>query len=374
MIKSIVVVASNYPSRKEIGRGAFVENFAKGLANSAVSTEVIAPLKLHKTSWKPSESAFPVHRPSYLSLSNRGPGPVRRAALWMGKTTFRLAVARGIHSLKVRPDAFYAHFLESGAAVLAAAPRGIPIFVGVGESQLRLFASKLPGSDLEALASRVAGFICVSEQLRDELVPLLGLSTDKVLVEPNGVDSQLFRPRPRDEMRNRLSLPLDRPIISIIGSFNERKGQNRVLEALEDRQDVRFVLIGKGSDLRHDDRILFKGCVPPEKVAEYLAASDLFVLPTQAEGSCNAVLEASATALPVVSSNLPTIESQFPFGGCLLVDPNDLTAIRNSVVQIIDDSALRGRLSAAALRSSQEFGIERRVQRMVQWMETRCSK
>jgi teichuronic acid biosynthesis glycosyltransferase TuaC len=372
MIKRITIVASNYPSSREVGRGAFVENFAKGLVNSGVATEVIAPLKLHKATWDASNGSPPVRRPFYLSLSNKGPAPLRHAAQWIARSTFRHAVSRSIRCLRLRPDAFYAHFLESGAALLQAASAGVPLFVGVGESSLESFASRLTPEDLRALSSRVTGFICVSEQLRDELIPLLQIAPEKVLVEPNGVDHQLFRPRPRDEIRRQLNLPADDPIIVIVGGFCSRKGQNRVLEATQGRTDLRFVLVGKGAGLRQDPRVIFQGCVPPELVAQYLAASDLFVLPTQAEGSCNAILEASATGLPVVSSDLPSIRAQFPFGGAIFVDPDDLGAIGFAIQQIIDHPARLKELSAAALQSSYEFGILRRVERILQWMNSRC--
>lgn len=92
--------------------------------------------------------------------------------------------------------------------------------------------------------------------------------------------------------------------MAFVGHFNERKGSLRLSEALKEIKDIKSIFIGRGPEVPDCPGILYCGSVKHNKVPEYLNASDVFVLPTLTEGCCNAIIEAMARGLPIVSSNL----------------------------------------------------------------------
>lgn len=84
----------------------------------------------------------------------------------------------------------------------------------------------------------------------------------------------------------------------------------------------------------------------------YLNAADFFVLPTLAEGCCNAIIEALACGLPVISSNLPFNDDILDENNSIKINPMDIQALRESMTMLIEDELLRNRLSDGALRQA----------------------
>ena len=99
-----------------------------------------------------------------------------------------------------------------------------------------------------------------------------------------------------------------------VGRITRQKGLSYLLEALRELlhagTPVRLTIIGAGSDLdklRHtvkdyeiESNVTFLGEIPNERIADYLLAHDIFVLPSLYEGFGVAVVEAMATGLPVI--------------------------------------------------------------------------
>ena len=144
------------------------------------------------------------------------------------------------------------------------------------------------------LKDYVSGVICVSTKNKEESISL-GLTTEeKCFVKPNAVNSELFKKLDKETCRKKLGLPADAFIISFVGSFIERKGANRVAAAIKSLSGdpVYSIFAGRGNVEPDCENILFKGSLRHEDIPEYLNASDVFVLPTLAEGCCNAIVEA----------------------------------------------------------------------------------
>ena len=136
---------------------------------------------------------------------------------------------------------------------------------------------------------------------------------------------------PRSDARRRLGLPLDAPLIVSVGGLTERKGHHRVLAALPHilpkHPEVLFAAVGGPSvegdtgpllrrmvaELGLGERVRLPGAVRHDEIAAWLQAADLFCLATRNEGRPNAVLEALACGLPVVTTavggNLELVQS-----------------------------------------------------------------
>ena len=80
-------------------------------------------------------------------------------------------------------------------------------------------------------------------------------------------------------------------------------------------------------------------------------AADVFVLPTLAEGCCNAILEAMACGLPIISSNLPFNWDILNDKNSILIDPNNINQIADAIQRLRDSPKLRSEMSEEALKN-----------------------
>ena len=166
---------------------------------------------------------------------------------------------------------------------------------------------------------RCTGIVCVSESLKTLAVDQ-GIAPEKIEVIPNAVDRGTFQMGDRDEARKELGIgPGDRLVVCV-GMLVAGKGQHHLVEAIAELRAKdprwRLALVGGAAheptypaflrarinELGIAGSVDLPGSQPPEKVATWLQAADVFALPTYDEGCCNAVLEAMACGLPVVTT------------------------------------------------------------------------
>ena len=197
-----------------------------------------------------------------------------------------------------------------------------------------------------------------------------GADPARIEVVPNAVDTDRFRPVDRLEARRRLGLPEDATILSFTGYFIERKGALRVLEAMNRVEGLYGVFLGDGPEIPVGDRVLHAGRVNHEDVAVWLSASDFFVLPTLAEGSPNAVIEAMACGLPVVSSDIASLRETVDEECALLVEPTDIDALANALARLTRDESLRIRMGQAALLRGHRTSLDLRARRIRDWLRS----
>lgn len=132
----------------------------------------------------------------------------------------------------------------------------------------------------------------------------------------NGVDIEQYQyaePDKKTEMKQRLGLPLDKIIVAYSGQFIERKDQEFAIEGIlssKSAEKVYMILMGDGPKFKQiretyseNSQLLFTGNI--NNVSEYLQASDIYVSASKSEGMPNGVLEAMATGLPVLLSDIP---------------------------------------------------------------------
>jgi glycosyltransferase involved in cell wall biosynthesis len=137
------------------------------------------------------------------------------------------------------------------------------------------------------------------------------------------------------------------------------------MEAIRSRPDIGVAFLGRGPQRPEGPQVLHAGAVPHEDVPLWLSAADLFVLPTLDEGCANALLEALACGLPVVSSDRPFNRAVVDESMARLVEPTDPAALGAAIAELVDQPALRATLGAAALAHAAGFRLERRAGRIV---------
>jgi len=216
--------------------------------------------------------------------------------------------------------------------------------------------------------AQASGFVAVSSLLKRQLIADLGVPEEKIRVFPNGVDLDRFRPMDRIEMRRKHSLPMDAFLVVFVGAFDERKGVARVCEAIRGMPNTGGVFVGEGPIEPRGDQVIYRGRVPHEDVAELLAACDAFVLPSQAEGSSNATLEAMACGLPVVVSAGDFNDDLVSQDVAMRVDPMDVEAIRVAIGRLRTAPERREWMGKAARERALSFDLRARAMGILAWM------
>jgi len=205
--------------------------------------------------------------------------------------------------------------------------------------------------------------VAVSENTRQIELRATGVPQDKVSVVHNCIDVaryELTKSLDRNKIRVDLVIPEDAFLLGVVGRLHHQKGLFYLLDALpiikNSIEQVELLIIGEG-DLKNDleahaDSIgvsgftRFKG--PRSDIPEILSALDVFVLPSLWEGLPLALLEAMASGLPVIATNvggIPEVVIDRETG--LLIQPSNSQTIADAVLLLFNDPNLRIRLGNA---------------------------
>lgn len=196
------------------------------------------------------------------------------------------------------------------AAVIAAWLIGAPCVVKLHGSDINVMA-RLPGPrrQIAWALSRAARVVAVSRALADE-VAALGVSRERIKIVMNGVDAEVFHVRDRAAARSELGLP-GGPLALCVANLKPDKGVLDLARAWErvarELPDARLVFVGDGParaalEAALPPRATLAGAQPLPRVATWMAACDVLVLPSHAEGTPNVVLEALASGRRVVAT------------------------------------------------------------------------
>lgn len=383
-IRHIVFIASNYPSTLYPNKGTFVQQLVRGIARMGIKCSVINPVSIFdrrhgrltpKISIDSTinENSIKILKPHFLSFSSKPFFNLN--TFYLTQIAFNKAVFRSLSYLDFPVDILYGHFIyPSGySAVYFAKKMRLPSIVACGESvnsNNKKLWSVEPIGYQKAINDfkQVSGIIAVSSLLKEILQSKLKIPEEKIKVFPNGVDLNLFYSRNKYKMRKKHGLPLDKTIIVFIGHFENRKGPQRVLEAVKGLKNIGIVFIGGGNIPLESENILFKGMLKHSLIPEMLSAGDFFVLPTLEEGSCNAIIEALACGLPVITSNGKFNDDIINDKVSITVNPLDICQIRNAIIKLMNDRELRNKMSLEAVKWARNFDIDIRVRNIVEWM------
>jgi len=372
---NILFVTSNYPYSARPYRGAFVQELVRALSRLEVNCTVINPISIFERRFGKFDSVYSqellnenclinVIQPRYVSASSKNLFFFNTDTI--SRLNYNRTVYKKLMKLETKFDLIYAHFMyPSGVlAVKLAEKMRIPSLVAFGEDSLNDYYLKKAKKDFQ----RVSGIVSVSNRNKKVCEETLNIPSERIRVFPNGVDLKMFYPRERDRIRKKYNFQLNKTIILFLGHFEERKGPHRILEASKGLDDVNLIFIGRGAIPLEDDKIIFKGVIEHFEVPEMLSAADMFVLPTLSEGSCNSIIEAMACGLPVISSVGDFNDDILNDEVALRIDPTDTSAIREAIIRLSDDRELRRRMSEAALEHSKKFDVNKRADKIYNWM------
>ncbi len=203
--------------------------------------------------------------------------------------------------------------------------------------------------------------ICNSYMVKAEIQHYFGLTDDYFSVIYNGIDTAVFHPQLKDEfnqtLRSTYHIPPTATVFLYVGSGFERKGLQAVIQAFARLDATNYlIVVGKDRRLKHyqklaktlevAERTLFVG--GQNDVRPFYGAADVFVLPTLYDPFPNAVLEAMACGLPVITSTKSGSAELIASGmNGYVFDALDTNAISTAMQNLVD-KPLRQRMGEAA--------------------------
>lgn len=324
----VLVFTSAYPNNIWPNHGVFVKERMSHLARlNGCKVKVIAPVPYFPpvkigSRWLFSQvsrreiiEGVEVYHPRYFMIPKVG---MTLYGLMMFLSVFQIAkrVQKEfdfdvISAHTVYPDGF--------AGVLLGRFLKKPVVVSARGSDINLLTTfPLVRRLLRYTLCRADGVISVCQALKETMI---GLETpgEKITVIPNGVDSDKFRPFPKEEARKRLDLPNKRIILSV-GELIPRKGFDLLVKALKilldehHEKDLYLVIVGEGkfrgelerlvASLHLSDHVRLAGVVPHRELYLWYNAADLFCLASNREGWPNVVMESLACGTPVVATDV----------------------------------------------------------------------
>jgi glycosyltransferase involved in cell wall biosynthesis len=221
----------------------------------------------------------------------------------------------------------------------------------------------------------------ISNTVADEATELLGVPRSKITVVPRGRGATRvgeITPERRASARALLDLAADDEVVLAVARHDFQKGLGHLLEAAlllrADRPKLRVLIAGRTGAATASLQPALDRLGPAgralgfrDDVTDVLAAADVFAFPSLWEGQGGALVEALAIGLPIVASDLPVLREVVDDDEqALLVPVADPPALAAAISRLLDDPALRARLSSAAqCRYRERYTLERSAEGMV---------
>ncbi len=365
----MLFVSNLFPSSVEPGRGRFNLDQLIALREAGLGAVVVAPRPWFPGPQFRRSTAQPPFPPpeetieGFRVLHRRAP----YLPLWRGSLNGRLygwsalgacrAVARAFS-----PDLLWVSFAfpDAVGADWIARGLGLPLVASAIGSDVNIsFRMPLRRRAMVASLRRAVCVFAKSGRIRDILVQA-GLDASFIQLDYNGVDREAFHPQPRGGACRALGAEPGLRRVLFVGNLVPIKGLRDLLEAfrivLAARADkLELLVVGDGpladplksraTELGIDSAVRFVGREPRQRVALWMAASDVLVLPSLDEGVPNVVLEALACGRPVVASAVGGIPEVHPGDSAgALVSPSSppqlAAALADTLTRSWNESAL----------------------------------
>ena len=213
---------------------------------------------------------------------------------------------------------------------------------------------------------RAPRVIAVSSAVRRALIES-GVSPERITVVHSGIDLAATRVTAGNGVRRTLGLPEAAPLAVAVGALDRHKDHHSLLAAAAQLRprfpDLVWALAGDGPlrselesvtrDLRLESVIRLLG--PIEDPLPLIAAADVFVMSSIAEGLGTVLLDAMALGRPIVATGVGGVAELLGNGAGLLVPPRDPQALARAVERLFEEPALAGLLTETGHREVQRF-------------------
>jgi len=222
---------------------------------------------------------------------------------------------------------------------------GLPYIVSLRGSDVPFYSKRFYWLDVLVFRRmsrkiwRRAKFVVANSEKLKELA-LQSSSNQMISVIPNGVDTESFQPLQG-------KIPGDTVRLISTGRLIERKGYTYLLEAMRGLKNISLTLIGDGplggafAEIvkKYQLDVTFAGNVPHDKIPTYLQNADVFILPSLNEGMSNAILEAMACGLAIITTDTGGSDELIRENGIIVRKANS-EALHRAIQKVISDKSL----------------------------------
>ncbi|MFD1363706.1 glycosyltransferase [Lentibacillus salinarum] len=357
-MEKILVISTMYPSKLHPSFGVFVKNQVEALKARGILVDVAA-----------------IHNP-HMSK----PAVIWKYTVWMMHVLF-LLLTKG-----KQYDIVHAHYVyPSGRLAL--------LFKILFRTRVVVTAH---GGDLDKMAKKGRFFfnrtkqvlhqadhiIAVGEKLKQDMIDTYQVSAERITVLNMGVNRHVFKPMGQATARKALNIPETATIILFVGNMIKAKGVAELLEAYSglkaNHSALELHLIGAPKEPAFVQRMLEKitheqiqdvHLHPPigqTHIAQWLAAADVFVLPSYMEGFGLVALEAMSCHTPVVASDVGGLSYLLSYGAGRLIKPKDTASLRTGMAHVLGDKHLRHELIANGEEKAQQYDQERLIGQLIE--------
>ncbi|MFC1807282.1 glycosyltransferase [Candidatus Omnitrophota bacterium] len=367
----ILFISTVYPDTEESTRGTHIKKIASDLACQNISVDILTP-KIYDTSLAREAKSFGnVHRFTFWSgnkplyLYKKIPIFRMITYMWSGFWKCNALVCRNRYAL------IHAHWvIPTGLiGVIVAKLHGLPIVITAHGSDLLDWGKRPALKPLAKYVLRNASAITVNSSAMKSEAISLGADSEKIkLIYASGVDMKKFNPDISGKnIREQFNITEESTVILCVGRLMERKRVCDIVSAVgmlaSDFPDMRLLVVGEGEEMENllklraklslGDKVIMANAVANELLPEYYAASDMFVLASREEAMGVVLLEAMASAKPVIGSDVDGIRDVVSCGeNGLLFKALDVSDLANKIKDLVTDPAkmknlgLRGRAIA----------------------------
>ncbi len=231
--------------------------------------------------------------------------------------------------------------------------------------------------------------IAVSNEMKKSIIRSPFLKDDDVTVVRNAIEyERYYCPENRQEVREEFGINSDTITLGFAGRIAPAKNLDILLNAFSkvfiENPNVRLLLIGRGeqkqelirlaSDLKISDAVIWTGF--RRDIPRLLAGLDIFIQPSSNEGLSLSLLEALAAEKPVIATNVGgTSEVIIDNVTGLLIPTQSVTALKSSILRLLDDEDLRTNLANAGRKLIiEEFGSRKMINSYWQLYEKYLTK
>jgi len=241
---------------------------------------------------------------------------------------------------------------------------------------------------LKIMILKTDAIVSISKQIEDYYVNSLSVQKKKIHSITNGVDLKLYRKSPSDDKRLELGIGAHELIVGMVAHIRPEKNHQLLISAFErvarELKEVRLLLIGNDSlngaiqrivgECSVGNRIVFLG--QRDDVPELLRIFDVFCLTSVHEGLPLTLLEAMASGVPVIGTDVMGINEIITDNENGLLFPNgDEEKLAEVIMTLLTDEALRIRLSRAGRNFVVEnYDIDNMIKRYERLFSTLCAQ
>lgn len=224
--------------------------------------------------------------------------------------------------------------------------------------------------------------IAVGHKLAEQICNEFGVPERNVSVINMGVNRRIFRPLDKDEARKRCGIGEQEIPILFVGNIIRQKGLIELVEAFfklkKEYSLASLYLIGAKKDDAFYHELIHRiekeeandvhiyDAMKQQEVAVWMAAAEMFVLPSHLEGFGLVALEAMSCHTPVVGSRVGGLAYLLGDGAGVLVEPRNPDSLFEGMKKILDDVELRKKLVQKGEARAQENDQERIIDRILQ--------